>query len=179
MAMWRSLAISDSSPVSQNSQVSSPRESGGPGDAIAVAVDSRFRENDIRGGLVGRLFDRDRQRLRPRPAVLGDIEQHAFWAVELLFEVASLLSAMALVDVVLGAEAFELLRKLLNVLDQHAEMVDAAKIHALAELVGLEFENRHVECAVAQEHAVGEHAVRPPHLYEIEGVLIEFGHRVR
>ena len=57
-------------------------------------------------------------------------------------------------------------------------MVDAAKIHSFAELVGLEFEDRHVERAVAQEHAIGEHAVRPAHLHEIEGFLVEFGHRL-
>src|SRR6516165_8844996 len=57
-------------------------------------------------------------------------------------------------------------------------MVDAAKIHPLAELVGLEFEDRHVERAVAQEHAIGEHTVRPAHLYKIKSLLIEFGHRI-
>src|SRR6516162_6643649 len=123
-------------------------------------------------------LDRGRQRLGAGPAMLGDIKEHALGAVELLLEIAGLLPAMALVDVMLGAEAFELLRKLLDVLDQHPEMVDAAKIHTLAELVGLEFEDRHVERAVAQEHAIGEHAVRPAHLHEIESLLIEFGHRV-
>src|SRR5215471_5135587 len=57
-------------------------------------------------------------------------------------------------------------------------MVDAAELHALAELVGLEFEDRHVERAIRQEHAVGEIAVRPADLLEIEGFLVEFGHRL-
>src|SRR6516225_5332121 len=109
--------------------------------------------------------------------MLGDIEKDAFRTVELLLEIAGLVPALALVDVVLGPEAFELLRKLLDILDQHPEMMDAAKIHPFAELVGLEFEDRHVERAVAQEHAIGEHAIRPAHLHEIESLLIEFGHR--
>src|SRR6516164_7967765 len=136
-----------------------------------------FSTSDCRE-LLGCLFDRGRQWLGAGPAMLGDIEEHVLGAVELLLEIAGLLPAVALVDVVLGAEAFELLRKLLDVLDQHPEMVDAAKIHTLSELVALEFEDRHVERAVAQEHAIGENAIRPAHLHEIEGLLIEFGHRV-
>ncbi len=86
---------------------------------------------------------------------------------------------LALVDVVLGAEADELLREFLDVLDQDAEMVDAAIVDALAELVGLELEDRHVKRAVGQEHAVGEHAVGAADLDEIEGLLVELGHRLR
>src|SRR6516165_5907421 len=110
--------------------------------------------------------------------MLGDVEEDAFRAVEFLFEIAGLVPALALVDVVLGAEAFELLGELFDILDQYAEMVDAAKIHPFAELVGFEFENRHIERAVAQEHPIGEHAVRPAHLHKIESLLIEFGHRI-
>src|SRR6516164_4958462 len=109
--------------------------------------------------------------------MLGDIEKDAFRTVELLLEVAGLVPALALVDVVLGAEAFELLGELFDILDQHPEMVDAAKIHPFAELVGFEFENRHVEGAVAQEDAIGKHSVRSAHLHEIESLLIKFGHR--
>ncbi len=87
---------------------------------------------------------------------------------------------MPLVDVVLGAEAVEPLGKSVDVLDQDPEMMDAAEIHALAEgLVGLEFDDRHVERAVGQEHTVGEHAVRSAHLHEIERLFIELGHRLR
>ncbi len=111
--------------------------------------------------------------------MLGDVEQHALGAVELLFEIAGLMTLLALVDVVLGAEAFELLREFLDILDQDAEMVNAPVIDALAELVGLEFQDRHVERAVRQEHAVGEHAVGAADLDEIEGVLIEIRHRLR
>src|SRR5215472_19067561 len=99
--------------------------------------------------LLGRLFDRRRQRLGSRPAMLGYVEEDVFRTVELLFEVAGLVPALALVDIVLGPEAFELLGELIDILDQHAEMVDAAKIHPFAELVGLKFENCHIERAVA------------------------------
>src|SRR5262249_51345073 len=127
----------------------------------------------FRGG-----FGRQGERLGARPAMLGDVEQHTLRPEELLLEIAGLVPVLALVDVVLGAEALELLREFVDILDEHAEMVDAAELHPLAELVGLEFEDRHVERAVAQEDAVGEIAVRPADLLEIEGFLVEFGHRL-
>jgi len=65
---------------------------------------------------------------------------------------------------VFGAEALQPFRELVDILDQHAEMVDAAVVETLAELIGLEFEDRHVEGAVAQKHAVREHSVGPPDL---------------
>ena len=111
--------------------------------------------------------------------MLGDVEQHVLGAVEFLLEIAGLMALLALVDVMLGAEAFELLREFLDILDQNAEMVNAPVIDALAELVGLEFEDRHVERAVRQEHAVGEHPVGTADLDEIECVLIEIRHRLR
>ena len=111
--------------------------------------------------------------------MLGDVEQDVFGAVEFLFEIPGLVALLALVDVVLGAEAFELLREFLDILDQHAEMMDAAEIHPLAELVALELEDRHVERAVGQEHAVGEHAVRAADLDKVEGLFVERGHRLR
>src|SRR5438034_11284209 len=84
-------------------------------------------------------FDGDRERLGTGPAMLGDVEEDALGAVEFLFEIAGLLAAMPLVDVVLGAEAIEALGEFIDIFDQDAEMVDPAEIHALAELVGLEF----------------------------------------
>src|SRR6266849_4802281 len=129
--------------------------------------------------LLGGLFDGDRERLGAGPAMLGDVEQDALGPIELLFEITGLIAAMPLVDVVLGAEAIEPLRKFVDILDQDAEMMDAAEIHALAELVGLEFEDRHVERAVGKEHAIGEHAVGPADLDEIERLFVELGHRFR
>src|SRR5690349_22552749 len=81
------------------------------------------------------------QRRSAAPAMLGDVEQDAFGAVEFLLEIPGLMALLTLVDVVLGAEALELFREFLDILDQHAEMVDAAVIDALAELVGLELQD--------------------------------------
>src|SRR5438874_5374246 len=58
-------------------------------------------------------------------------------------------------------------------------MMDAAILKTLAELVGLEFEDRYVEGASAEEHAVGEHPIRPPDLLEVEGLFVELGHLFR
>ena len=111
--------------------------------------------------------------------MLGDVEQNPLRPVEFLLEIPGLMALLALVDVVLGPEALELLREFVDIFDQHAEMVEAAEVHALAELIALKFEDRHVERAVGQEHAVGEHAVGPADFDEIEGFLVELGHRLR
>src|SRR5271155_2695667 len=126
--------------------------------------------------LLRRLFDLGRERLGACPAVFGDVKEDVLGAVELLLEIPGLMPTLALVDVMLRAEAFEPLGKLVDILDEHAEMVDAAVVHALAELIGLEFEDRHVERAVAQEHAIGEHTIRPADFLEIKGLLVKFGH---
>src|SRR5580658_4694826 len=89
--------------------------------------------------LFGSVFHRRGQRLGAGPAMFGDVEQHTFRAKEFLFEIARLVPVLALVDVVLSAQGFELLLKRLDILHEHAEMVQPAVIHALAELVGLEF----------------------------------------
>src|SRR5271156_6488387 len=95
------------------------------------------------------LFDLGRERLGAGPAVFGDVKGDVLGGGELFLEIPGLVPALALVDVMLRAEAFEPLGKLVDVLDQHAEMVDAAVVHALAELIGPEFEDRHVQRAVA------------------------------
>src|SRR5579863_9305732 len=87
--------------------------------------------------LLGRLLDLGRERLGAGPAVLGDVEQDALGAEEFFLKIAGLVAALALVDVVPGAKAFELFREFVDILDQHPEMVDAAIVHPLAELVGL------------------------------------------
>src|SRR5438067_10766647 len=100
---------------------------------------ARWRSLAMMRPLLGGFFDRRRQRLGAGPAMLGDVEQHAFRPEEFLLEIAGLVPVLALVDVVAGAEALEFLRELVDILDQDAEMMNAAEIHALAELVGLEF----------------------------------------
>jgi predicted ATP-grasp superfamily ATP-dependent carboligase len=68
--------------------------------------------------------------------MLGDIEEDAFWAIELDLEAPD--PVAALVHVMLAAQALELLCDLLDVLDENAEMMQAGIVEALAELVGLE-----------------------------------------
>ena len=65
--------------------------------------------HDLAVDLFGGFLDRDRQRLGAGPAMLGDVEQQVLRPVELFLEIAGLLPAMTLVDVMLGAEAFEFL----------------------------------------------------------------------
>src|SRR5436853_7478051 len=84
--------------------------------------------------LFGGGFGRHGQRLGAGPAMLGDVEQDAFRPEEFLLEIAGLMSVRPLIDVVARAEALELLRELVDIFDQHAEMMDAADLHALAEL---------------------------------------------
>src|SRR5262245_13009912 len=64
---------------------------------------------------------------------------------------------------------------LLRVVDQHAEMVHAGVIHALADLVGLEFEHGDVERAVAEEISGGKRALRAglADLLEAERLFVE------
>ena len=68
--------------------------------------------------------------------MLGDVEQDAFGAVELDLEAADPLR-VGLVHVVLAAERLDLLRGLVDILDQDAEMVQPGVIHALADLSDL------------------------------------------
>jgi hypothetical protein len=119
------------------------------------------------------------ERLGAGPGVLGDVEQDPLRAVELLFEIPGLWIDLGAVDVMFGAEAFELLREFVDIFDQHAKMMDAAVVEALPQLVGLEFEDRHVERAVAQKYAIREHPVGPPDLLEVERLLVEIGHLLR
>src|SRR5215831_1652639 len=174
--MWRNLAIS-CSPYRRRREagVQGMRRSPGPG--------SRFRGNDgLRCGwssLFRRLLHLCGERLGAGPGVFGNVEQYALGTVEFLLEIPRLRVDLVAVDVMFGAEAFEPLGKFVDVPDQHAEMVNAAVVEALAQLVGLEFEDRHVERAVTQEDAVGEHTVRPSDLLEVECLLVEIGHLLR
>src|SRR6266481_7046684 len=111
--------------------------------------------------------------------MFGDVEEHAFGAVEFLFEIAGVRPLQVTVDVIFSPEALEPFREFADIFDQHAKMMDAAVVETLAELVGLEFEDRHVEGAVAQEHAIGQRPVRPPDLLEVEGLLVELRHLLR
>src|SRR6266436_2777195 len=138
-----------------------------------MGVSSKYR------GLFGRLFDLRGKRLAAGPRMLGDVEEHALGAVEFLFEIAGVRLLLVTVDVILGPEALELLGEFADIFHQHAKMMDAAIVETLAELVGLEFEDRQVEGAVAQEDAIGKHPVRPSDLREVEGLLVELRHLLR
>src|SRR5437870_3310351 len=126
--------------------------------------------------LFGGFFDLGGKRLAAGPGMLGDVEEHALGTIELLFEIAGVRLLLTAVDVILGAQALQPLRELADIFDQHAKMMDAAIVETLAELVGLEFENRHVQGAVAQEHAIGKRPVRPSDLLEVEGLFVELRH---
>src|SRR5579884_2845290 len=175
MATWRSFAMTTCS--SENSVI--PAQAG----IQDCARSARRPWVPPFAGTTDRLFrrflDRRGERFGAGPAVFRDVEQYVLRPVELLLEIARLVAVLALVDVMLGAEAFEFPGELLDVLDQHPEVMDAAEIHALAELVGLELQDRHVEGAVGQKDAVGEMPVRPADLLEIERLLVELGHRLR
>src|SRR5947209_2522869 len=110
--------------------------------------------------------------------MLGDVEQDAFGAVELDIEAANPLRD-GLVHVVLAAERLELLRGLVDILDQDAEMVQPGVIHALADLLGLEAKNRKSDSAFADVMAVGDRTVAAAHHLEVEDLDIAIGHRVR
>src|SRR6516165_4845307 len=111
--------------------------------------------------------------------MLRDIEENPFRPIEFLLEIPGVRVHVVAVDVILGPEALELFGEFVDIFDQHAKMVDSAVVEALAKLIGLEFEDRHVEGAVAQEHTVSEHAVRPANFLEIERLLIELCHLLR
>jgi hypothetical protein len=57
-------------------------------------------------------------------------------------------------------------------------MVQAGIVETLADLVGLEPQDRQIDRPVAQVIAVSERPVALADLFEIEGFLIELGHRI-
>src|SRR5262249_25519880 len=80
-----------------------------------------------------------------------------------------------------GAELLELVGGALDVLNQHAEMVNAAEVEP-EPLVPAEVQHGHVERAVAQEYAVGlalPGRLDPADLGEVERLLVEFRGRER
>src|SRR5262249_28795741 len=97
----------------------------------------RQRRSGGRGLLRRFLHLRGGQRFAAGPGVLGDVEQDALGPVHLDFEPARPLG-VALVHVVLAAVGGDHLRRLVEILDEDAEMVQPGVVHALADLVGLE-----------------------------------------
>src|SRR5258705_13738339 len=91
------------------------------------------------------------ERRAAAPGMIGDVEQYFVRPVE--FGLVETLLALGPAREACGAERLELVGGAVHVIDQHAEMVDAAEIEAVA-LVPAETPERHVEGAVAQEHAI-------------------------
>src|SRR5438477_10238536 len=98
--------------------------------------------------------------------MLGDVEEHALGTVKLDLEPAD--AVAGLVHVVRSAQRLDLLRELLDVVDQDAEMVQAGIVEALADLVGLESQDRQIYRPVTQVIAISERPVGPSDLLEVE-----------
>src|SRR5437764_12612428 len=90
------------------------RSAGDPGKAISIRIRLRLfrRFLDLRRGGKG---------LAAGPGMLGDVEQHALGPVHLHLEPADPLR-LALIHVVLAALARGLRRRLVEILDEDAEM---------------------------------------------------------
>src|SRR5262245_29121177 len=81
--------------------------------------------------LFGGFFNFCRKRLRAGPSVLRNVKQNPFRPVKFLLEISSLVAAVALIDVMLGAETLEPLRNFVDVLHEDTEVMNAAIIEAL------------------------------------------------
>src|SRR5260370_36182526 len=108
--------------------------------------------------------------------MFGDVEEHAFRAVELDLETAD--PVARLVHVMRAAQCFALLRELLDIVDADAEMMQAGIVEAFADLIGLEPQDRQIDGPVAQVIAVSERPVGLADLLEVERLLVELGHRI-
>src|SRR5262245_4885065 len=110
--------------------------------------------------------------------MLGDVEDGTVGPAEFHLEEA-FRRFLRGAEEVFGAERLELLGSLGGIIDQHAEMMHAGEVHAFAELVGLELEDRDAERSVAEEVSLRKRAVRPrlADLLEAEGLLVELRRR--
>src|SRR5437868_10986461 len=108
--------------------------------------------------------------------MLGDVEEDALGAIKLDLETTD--PVAVLVHVMLAAETLEPLCGFVDILDEDAEMVQAGVVETLAELVGLEPQDRQVDRAVAQVLAIGEGAVVRADDPEVDRFYLELAHRV-
>src|SRR4029077_7672341 len=69
--------------------------------------------------------------------------------------------------------------RLVDVVDEDAEMVQPGVVHALADLVALKAQDGEVDGAVADVVAVSQRSVIAADELEIERLAVEIGHRVR
>src|SRR3954463_3802016 len=106
-------------------------------------------------GLLGCLPCGNGQRLGAGPGMFGDVEQDALGAVHLDLEAAGPLG-LGLVHVMPAAARGDVSAGLLDVVDQDAEMVQPGEIHATADLIGLEAQDRQIDRAVADVMTIGQ-----------------------
>src|SRR5882762_1102037 len=111
--------------------------------------------------------------------MVGDIEHHAVGPVKLgLVERGYAWWPPCKAS---GAELFELVGEGINVVDQDAEVMDAAEIEARA-LIPAEPKDRQVDGSIAQEDSVGGAltlGLSAAHFHEIKRLLVELGRGVR
>ena len=146
---------------------------------FAKYLQGRYRAL-ARGGRQGRRQDRVRRpylalkRRTAAPGMIGDVEDHLVRTVEL--GLVEPLVPLRPLGETCGAELLDLAGHLVDILDQHAEMVDAAEVEPRT-LVPAEMQHRQTQGAVAEEHAVGFFRIvallDPADLGEIERLLVE------
>src|SRR5215467_15860727 len=119
------------------------------------------------------------QRSRAFPRVIGNVEHHAVGSVKL--RLVECLHIGRPPRETIGAKLLQLLGVSINVVHQHAEVMDAAEVEARP-LIPAEPQDRETDGAVAEEYAIrGALApgLRPVHFHEIERLLVELGGGVR
>ena len=106
--------------------------------------------------------------------MIGDVEDHFVRAVEFSF-IETPVPFRPLGET-LGAEFFNLAGHLVDILNQHPEMVNAAEVESRT-LVPAKMQHREAQGSVAEEHAVGFFGIvaliNPADLGRIERLLVE------
>src|SRR4051794_24849063 len=88
---------------------------------------------------------------RSLPGMIRDVEHHLIRPVK--FGLVESLRTLGPFRETFGAELFELLGCRIDVLHQHAEMVDAAEVEAMA-LVPAEMQDGEIQRAIAEKHTI-------------------------
>src|SRR5438874_3729118 len=99
------------------------------------------------------------RRLRSHPAVSGDVDHHRVGSFVLLFEEARR-RRLRTAEAVFRARLVQATPGVLNVVNPKAEVVQpkhgSKSILAVRSLDSFEAQHRHVDCAIAQIHALGD-----------------------
>src|SRR5215470_18574671 len=107
--------------------------------------------------------------------MIGDIEHHTVGPVKL--GLVERRHARRPPRKTAGAELLELVGKGVNVLDEDAEVMDAAEVEAWP-LIPAEPKDRQIDGAIAQEDSIGRALtlrLGAAHFHEIERLLVELG----